>query len=223
MTADPDAEVAAEYADAGPWTLAELPGRVAALLAGNYEGQSSGRVGELPSERTVRWYATIGLVDRPVATRGRVALYGPRHVLQLAAIKKLQSEGRSLAEIQQRLLGASDRQLAELVGAPRPVPMPVAVPPAAAPAEFWKRDAGRRPVARPPASPGAGADREDPGAVTAVPAIRLGDSVTLVLDAAFRTPDADDLAAIAAAAVPLLDLLARLGLTSHGHVDLKPT
>ncbi|OHV39344.1 hypothetical protein BCD49_11730 [Pseudofrankia sp. EUN1h] len=231
---DPDVEAAGEYADAGPWTLGELPSRVAALLAGNYEGQSSGRVGELPTERTVRWYATIGLVDRPVATRGRVALYGPRHVLQLAAIKKLQSEGRSLAEIQQRLLGASDPQLTELVGAPRPVRASMAVPPAAAPAEFWKRGAPRRPAARPPTSvaasasapgpaPGPGPGPAGAGAATAVPAIRLGDTVTLVLGAAARTPDADELDAIAAAAVPLLDLLVRLGLApGYGFGDLRP-
>jgi DNA-binding transcriptional MerR regulator len=199
-------------ADAGLCTLAELPGRVAALLAGNYGGQRSGRIGELPTERSIRWYATTGLVDRPMATRNRVALYGPRHVLQLASIKKLQSEGRSLAEIQQRLLGASDAALAQLIGVPRPVAEPAAPREVTAPAGFWKRGAvAERGRAEAPAAPAAPAVRLA-DAVAVAPAVRLNDSVTLVLGAASRVPDPEELARIARAAAPLLDLLAGLGL-----------
>ena len=59
----------------------------------------------------MRWYATIGLVDRPLAARGRTALYGPRHLLQLVAVKRLQAQGRTLAEIQFELAGASEDTL----------------------------------------------------------------------------------------------------------------
>src|SRR5213593_14744 len=96
------------------WTLEQLSDRVADLLAEDYNGQQSGRVRELPNGRTIRWYTTIGLVDRPLATRGRVALYGERHALQLAAIKKLQAQGLTLAEVQEQLLGVTDAKLAEL-------------------------------------------------------------------------------------------------------------
>ena len=59
------------------WTLDELVRRVTAALAGGaYPGAPNGRVRDVPDRRAVRWYATIGLVDRPAGTRGRTALYG---------------------------------------------------------------------------------------------------------------------------------------------------
>jgi DNA-binding transcriptional MerR regulator len=199
------------------WTLAQLPGQVAALLEGRYAGQRSGRVEDLPSERSIRWYTTIGLVDRP-AMQGRTVFYGRRHVLQLAAIKLLQAEGHSLAEVQERLVGASERQLAAVVGVPVEDGTPAAVPPAAPSAarvDFWKRGDPRSlahegtPPARADLRRGGGAP------VAARPAVRLGDGVTVVLDAATRVPDDGELAAIAAAAAPLLDLLHRLGLAGE--------
>jgi hypothetical protein len=52
--------------------------------------------------------------------QGRVAFYGRKHLLQLVAIKRLQSQGLSLAAIQQKLVGATEktlRKLAELTDA----------------------------------------------------------------------------------------------------------
>ncbi|MCW2643849.1 MAG: hypothetical protein JWP76_6155, partial [Dactylosporangium sp.] len=86
------------------WTLDELLDRVRAALAeAEYPGAPNGRVRDVPDRRAVRWYATTGLVDRPAAMRGRQALYGPRHLLQLVAVKRRQAEGRSLAQIQAEL------------------------------------------------------------------------------------------------------------------------
>lgn len=96
------------------WTLDELAERVDAALAVGYAGQSSGRVRAVPDRRAIRWYATIGLIDRPVAHRGRTALYGPRHLLQLVAVKRLQAKGLPLVAIQQELAGATDTQLARV-------------------------------------------------------------------------------------------------------------
>jgi DNA-binding transcriptional MerR regulator len=59
----------------------------------------------------IRWYTTIGLVDPPLTRRGRIAQYGRRHLLQLVAIKRLQAAGRSIAEIQTALTGATDTTL----------------------------------------------------------------------------------------------------------------
>ncbi|MGM1063718.1 MerR family transcriptional regulator [Saccharothrix sp. Mg75] len=183
------------------WTIEQLPERVAALLAENYDGQRNGRVRELPNGRAIRWYTTIGLVDRPAGFRGRTALYGQRHLLQVVAIKKLQAAGHTLAEIQGMTVGASDRGLAELAGLPEVAP---SRPPARGRGRegFWRE----RPAVPAPPPPAAAVT------VRSVQGLRLGDGVTVVLDAADRAPDDAELAAIQAAAAPLLDLLGRMGL-----------
>src|SRR5689334_5537346 len=99
------------------WTLDELVARVsAALEAADYPGAPNGRVREVPDRRAIRWYTTIGLLDRPDGMRGRSALYGPRHLAQLVAIKRRQAQGRSLAEIQTELVGVTDPVLYEIAG-----------------------------------------------------------------------------------------------------------
>src|SRR5215467_3782838 len=100
------------------WTIDELCGRVALALSVDYDGQASGRVRDVPDRRTIRFYTTLGLIDRPAALRGRTALYGRRHLLQLVAIKRLQANGLSLEEIQQHLLGLSDTVLARIAKIP---------------------------------------------------------------------------------------------------------
>jgi len=81
-----------------------------ALAAGDVRAPN-GRVTPLPDVRVVRWYATIGLVDRPLGMRGRTALYGPRHLYQLVAVKRRQAQGHTLADIQAELTGATDAVL----------------------------------------------------------------------------------------------------------------
>jgi DNA-binding transcriptional MerR regulator len=196
------------------WTLEQLPQRVAELLSDGYDGQSNGRVRELPNGRTIRWYTTIGLVDRPVATRGRNALYGPRHLLQLAAVKQLQAAGRTLAEIQEQLVGATNDQLADLAKVPR---MDVVWSDRPIRADgFWRATAHTSETSQTDSDTGSIVDSEphtdSDGHAKHLHAVRLGDSVTVMLDAATRAPDAEELAAIDAAAAPLLDLLGRLGL-----------
>src|ERR1700733_11122158 len=103
--------------------------------------RANGRVRDVPNERLVRWYVTVGLVDPPLSRRGRVARYGRRHLLQLVAVKRRQSEGRSLAEIQAELTGATDETLAAVARVPDIQQAPEAPP--AAPARFWARQAGQ--------------------------------------------------------------------------------
>jgi DNA-binding transcriptional MerR regulator len=183
------------------WTLEQLSDRVADLLADGYEGQSNGRVRELPNGRTIRWYTTIGLVDRPLATRGRVALYGPRHALQLAAIKQLQARGLSLAEIQERLLGISDEKLAGIARTRIDVfPVPDGVDVRLD--GFWRHQQDK------PHN-----DTVTNTVTNVVPAIRVNDSVTVLLDGATRPLDDADIAELTAAARPLLDAIDRLGLS----------
>src|SRR5262249_8646148 len=123
------------------FTLDELSTRVVAALSVNYDGAPNERVRELPDRRTIRYYTTLGLIDRPARMRGRTALYGRRHLLQLVAIKRLQSRGLSLHEIQQRLMGLSDARLETLAKVPE---LPESPTPEPAPEEpnrrsdFWK-------------------------------------------------------------------------------------
>lgn len=102
------------------FTIQELAAAVDLALHGaaDYE-QSSRRVREVPNPRTIRYYTTIGLLDRPAEMKGRTAYYQSRHVLQLVAIKRLQSEGRSLVEIQTQLTGVPDAVLAAIAELPR--------------------------------------------------------------------------------------------------------
>ena len=127
------------------WTITELAERAAETLAAAEPeagpARADGRVRDVPNERLVRWYATVGLVDPPLSRRGRVARYGRRHLLQLVAVKRRQAEGRSLAEIQAELTGATDETLAAVARVPgiqsTPDPAPMA------PARFWARQAAQ--------------------------------------------------------------------------------
>jgi DNA-binding transcriptional MerR regulator len=56
------------------------------------------RLGEEINSRTVRLYATQGLIDRP-GREGRHAVYGRRHLLQLLLIRSLARRGLSLSAI----------------------------------------------------------------------------------------------------------------------------
>jgi DNA-binding transcriptional MerR regulator len=96
------------------WTIAELAERVVTALAVNFDGVANGRVRDTPDLRAIRYYTTLGLLDRPAEMRGRTALYCRRHLWQLVAIKRLQANGLSLADVQQRLLGIGDRELEKL-------------------------------------------------------------------------------------------------------------
>jgi hypothetical protein len=110
--------MASEKKTAADLTIAELADAVANVLADGYVGVRSGRVRHLPDARTIRWYQTLGMVDRPTTFRGRTALFSRRHVLQLAAIKRLQAADHPLAGIQQGLAGKTDAELARAAGTP---------------------------------------------------------------------------------------------------------
>ncbi len=107
-------------------TLEELSAEVGRLLEEKalLEAQADGRVAAAPDARTVRYYGTLGLVDRPSIV-DREARYGRRHVLQLVAVKALQARGMPLAGIQEQLYGRSNSELETLLHAvseqrPRP-------------------------------------------------------------------------------------------------------
>ncbi len=181
------------------WTIAELAAEVAATLSEAEVDQSSGRVTEVPSTRTIRYYTTHGLLDGPAEFRGRTALYGRRHLLQLVAIKRLQARGTALTEVQSRVIGASEDELAALAEVV-PIEGDVArrPEPARRREEFWAQ-----PVAEAAETASAPLPRE----IESVPAVRLADGIALVLHGAQRGLYPDDLEAIRVAAEPLIKLL----------------
>src|SRR5271169_4408696 len=144
--------------------------------------RANGRVRDAPNERLVRWYVTVGLVDPPLSRRGRVAQYGRRHLLQLVAVKRRQAEGRSLAEIQAELAGATDEALAVVARVPADRSAPEAL--GSAPARFWARSAGRRDsdAAGPDGPAGLGDGRVGRSGSGLVHGIRLAPGVVLLLE-----------------------------------------
>lgn len=142
----------------GLFPIAKLRQMVSvALAADSYQPAESARVRAVPDVRTIRYYTTIGIIDRPAEMRGRTALYSIRHVKQLVAIKRLQSEDLSLSDIQQRFTGISAQKLSRIAALPKgledlidePLPTPSADPtPKRSPAsasetsnelEFWQQ------------------------------------------------------------------------------------
>ncbi|MBM3465297.1 MAG: MerR family transcriptional regulator [Armatimonadetes bacterium] len=101
-------------------SLEELCGEVTRRLGQLGLTQSDNRVSAAPDARTVRYYTTLGLIDRPTV-QGRQARYGERHVLQLLAVKALQGMSLPLADVQARLYGKSDQELEALLGGLRPM------------------------------------------------------------------------------------------------------
>jgi DNA-binding transcriptional MerR regulator len=241
-----------------PWTILELTELAAGALAATQSARASatvvaasdgapsnpvrtnGRVREVPNERLVRWYVTVGLVDPPLSRRGRAARYGRRHLLQLVAVKRRQAEGRSLAEIQAELAGATDEALATVARVPaaRPTPKSAApeAPALAAPTRFWarastqerdpggaERAGGREPTdmegAGKEVADGALGGLGDGGRGGILHGVRLAPGVTLLLEGADREPGPQDVTKIVNAARPLLEELAsrRLCAFDPGH------
>ena len=69
------------------------------------------KVTEVPDARTIRYYIQEGLVDRPGGSAGPAALYGYQHLLQIVAIKALQSEFVPIREIKKVIGSLSVEEL----------------------------------------------------------------------------------------------------------------
>jgi DNA-binding transcriptional MerR regulator len=196
------------------WSLEELSERAHRALAGVQLTQSNGQVTDVPNGRTIRYYTTVGLLDRPAA-HGRTALYGPRHLSQLIAIKRLQASGLTLTEVQQRMLDLDDAALATLAALPPDVLEAQLQP--IAPKQKTRRDddfwsAAPVPhVAAPPSS-----DVSFPVSVPASPTspvhgLQLREGVTLTF-VSERALSNGDMSALRAALAPVVDTLRARGL-----------
>jgi hypothetical protein len=144
-------------------TLSELVADIATAMA-DWPDIGNGQIRSVPDERTLRSYATLGLLDRPLSWRGRTALYGTRHRWQVLAIKRLQSAQWPLTAIQAHLLGVDDARLREVVANPG---VPPDVTPAAADATSAPASPPTAEAADAPPAPG---DPAAPAAAAAQPA-----------------------------------------------------
>jgi DNA-binding transcriptional MerR regulator len=189
--------------DAAPWTLETLTALVAEATRRLGLHQDNGQVADAPNARAVRWYQSQGLVRRP-QQRGRVAYYGVAQLREIVAIKRLQSQGLALDEVQRRLLGMSDEELRVTAGVPADLEVTAVViePPARG---FWHTEAVDAVV-----DAAVVADTvtvTGPAAATAVAATRIAldhpAGVTVVFPTT-RAPTADDVQAILSAVVSQL-------------------
>lgn len=139
----------------------------AGILEQAHVNAANGQAKSVPQERMLRYYLTKGLIDRPtmqVTPSGRVALYGRRQLLQVLAIKRLQSRDTSLSEIQALLDGASTEELVEFTElSPSALPEEIAEAPSPqaihVPHRFWEQVADATAVDVIAGLPGASATR----------------------------------------------------------------
>ena len=154
------------------FTLAELAEACASALDALGIAARNGQVRDRPDARTIRYYTSLGLVDRPAEMTGRTALYGDRHLLQVLAVKATQARGASLTDVQRTLVGASTDELRTAIGPGLPAALAGAVRPAPEPDRaFWRTPpAAARPASAPPAGVPLAARREPARLAPARPA-----------------------------------------------------
>ncbi|HEV7402789.1 MAG TPA: MerR family transcriptional regulator [Chthoniobacteraceae bacterium] len=91
------------------FSIEELSSRINAWCAAEDIVPASGQSGESVSERNIRYYRTLGLIDAPEGGG-----YGEKHLLQLTAIRLLQAQGLPLRRIRELLYGRSLKELQEI-------------------------------------------------------------------------------------------------------------
>jgi len=95
--------------------LNELLGVANDFIAQIAPEQPSERVSNILTERNVRYYINQGLVDRPTGKDGVSALYEYKHLLQLIALKKLQSAYIPVKKIAGILNGKNESELHQII------------------------------------------------------------------------------------------------------------
>jgi DNA-binding transcriptional MerR regulator len=106
------------FKDMSPCPAEALVAHLGELLPRLAGPQERYKVTEVPTLRTLRFYAAQGLLDKPVAYQGRTALYGYRHLLQAVVIKVLQANLLPLRKIREMLQGLSNAELERFLEIP---------------------------------------------------------------------------------------------------------
>lgn len=92
-------------------SVSELADQVNAWCSEHSVVPANGQAGESVTERNIRFYRTIGLLDAP-ENSGRG--FGEKHFLQLVAIRLLQAQGLPLRRIRELLFGRTVAELREV-------------------------------------------------------------------------------------------------------------
>lgn len=113
------------YRNLSPWNLRDLSLLVGAVLEASSVTPINAAARARPSERTIRFYVSRGLVSAPDG-RGTAATYSYRHFLQLLCIKVRQMEGATLDVISDEMKDLTgdvlERRAAQALGAALPAP-----------------------------------------------------------------------------------------------------
>ncbi len=92
------------------YTLEELAQIVQSWCKRHGIAPANGQASEEISERAIRYYRTLGLLDAPLGSY--VKTFGDKHRLQLIAIRVYQAQGIPLRKIREELYGKSLEDLA---------------------------------------------------------------------------------------------------------------
>lgn len=113
------------YRELAPWNLRDLAAVVGAVLDASAVTPINAAARATPSERTIRFYVTKGLVSPPDG-RGTAAAYTYRHFLQVLHIKLRQMEGATLTglvkEMDELTGDILERRAASTLGTSLPPP-----------------------------------------------------------------------------------------------------
>ena len=122
--ADP-LDVLRGYQDLAPWNLHGLAAVTGAILQASRVTPINAAASTMPSERTIRFYVTRGIVNPPQG-RGTAATYSYRHLLQVLAVKLGQMDGDTLDAIRSRFevltVDELEKKVAAVLGPTIPTP-----------------------------------------------------------------------------------------------------
>src|SRR5437899_7287930 len=94
------------------FSLEELAQAVQAWCEEHRVSPANGQAAEEITERTIRYYRTLGLLDPPLGNYAKT--FSEKHKLQLIAIRLYQSQGLPLRKIRDELYGKSLEDLIAL-------------------------------------------------------------------------------------------------------------
>jgi DNA-binding transcriptional MerR regulator len=95
--------------------LHELVEQAARLIQLFVSKQEKYKVTDYPDPRTVRFYLTRGLMDKPHRYDGQKAIFSSKHLLQLIVIKYYQSQHFSIKQIREMINGLSYDDLINII------------------------------------------------------------------------------------------------------------